>query len=332
MARIFRLLGRSAPSSLTAASSPSRAAAAPRPSHDAGIDRGSAHIGVKGVAAFLTLAFGPAWAARVAKDSLGVGTTGLPSAILELVAHFAPAAACIIVRRWVTREGFADAGLKVSRRHWPYYLVAWLLPLPIGAVIIGLAIALGISQTDLSFQRAFQAFSASSPGASAAPPALLDYVPAPLLLMLGALAVTPVMLGEEFGWRGYLQLRLLVHRPLAATVVTGLIWGLWHAPLYVLADNPQRPLVGLPVFLVSAVLLSIIFAWLRLSTGSVWSASLSHAATNVLGGTLLGLLFFGGPHWVLVGYTGVLSWLPLGLVCAWIIGTGRLRPTPRLKP
>ena len=187
---------------------------------------------------------------------------------------------------------------------------------------------LGLSRPDLSFQRAFQALSEMSPGASAAPPAILDVVPAPLLLMLAALVVTPLMLGEELGWRGYLQVRLLVHRPLAGAVLTGLIWGLWHAPLYVLGDNPQRPLVGLPVFLVSAVLLSIIFAWLRLSTGSVWSASLAHAATNVLGGTLLGLLFFGGPHWVLVGYTGVLSWIPLGLVCAWIIGTGRLRPAP----
>ena len=78
----------------------------------------------------------------------------------------------------------------------------------------------------------------------------------------------------------------------------------------------------------SATLLSIVFGWLRLSTGSAWSTSLAHAATNTLGGTLLGLLFYGGPNWVLVNYTGVLSWIPLGLVCTWIIATGRLRAAP----
>ena len=327
MASIDRKVNGRTPTLLTAASSPSRVPAAPNRSHETGIYRAAARSSVIGVGAFLAIAFGLAWAAWVAKHSLGVGVTGIPSVLLETIAAFAPAAACFIVRRWVTGEGFADAGLTVSRRHWPSYLVAWLLPLLVVPVVIGLAMALGISQPDLSFQRAFAAM---SPGAT--PPALLAFVPAPLLLMLAALVATPVVWGEEFGWRGYLQVRLLSHRPLAGTVLTGLIWGLWHAPLYVLTTNLERPLVGLPVFLVSAVLVSIIFGWLRLRTGSVWPASLAHASTNVLGGTLLGLLFFGGPHWVLVGYTGVLAWLPLGLVCTWIIGTGRLRPAPHLQP
>ncbi len=37
--------------------------------------------------------------------------------------------AAFVARRWVTREGFADAGLWPNiRRSWPYYLFAWLWP------------------------------------------------------------------------------------------------------------------------------------------------------------------------------------------------------------
>ena len=42
------------------------------------------------------------------------------------VGAFAPAVAGFIVRKWITREGFAGAGLRPNLRKWPYYLVAWL--------------------------------------------------------------------------------------------------------------------------------------------------------------------------------------------------------------
>jgi hypothetical protein len=36
------------------------------------------------------------------------------------------------------------------------------------------------------------------------------------------------------------------------------------------------------------------------------------------------LLFFGGPHWILVCYAGILAWVPLSVVCAWLVFTRRL--------
>ncbi len=85
---------------------------------------------------------------------------------------------------------------------------------------------------------------------------------------------------------------------------------------------------------VSTVLLSIIFGWLVLRTGSVWAPSLAHAATNVVGSSLVLLLFFGGPNWLLLSYVGVLAWVPLGWVplgalSLWIVATGRLKPPAR---
>jgi membrane protease YdiL (CAAX protease family) len=188
-----------------------------------------------------------------------------------------------------------------------------------------LAVALGIGQPDLSLLRALRALApegASVP--SSVPPGLLFVVP--IQLLVTALLATPILWGEEFGWRGYLQVRLLSQRPLLAAVATGLIWGVWHYPINLRGYNfPGHPVLGLVVFPVSTILLSIIFGWLRLRTGSVWAASLAHAATNAIGGSLITLLFAGGPDSIFVGYLGLLGWVPLGVLCAWIILSGQLR-------
>jgi membrane protease YdiL (CAAX protease family) len=140
---------------------------------------------------------------------------------------------------------------------------------------------------------------------------------------------TPILWGEEFGWRSYLQLRLLGQRPVLAALTTGLIWGVWHFPLILRGYNyPDHTILGLFVFPVSTMLLSIIFGWLRLRTGSIWSSSLAHAATNVIGGSLTLLLFVGGANWISVSYLGLLGWLPLGALCAWIVFTGQLKLEP----
>ena len=102
--------------------------------------------------------------------------------------------------------------------------------------------------------------------------------------MITALIATPILWGEEFGWRGYLQLRLFGNRPLLGAMVTGLIWGLWHIPINLRGYNfPDHPVLGMLVFTVSTTMLSIIFGWLRIRTGSIWPASLdnSNSATIV---------------------------------------------------
>ncbi len=79
--------------------------------------------------------------------------------------------------------------------------------------------------------------------------------------------------------------------------------------------------VGLVVFPVSIILLSIIFGWLRMKTGSIWSSSIAHGATDSFGASLALLFFLGGPKFTFVGYLGILSWITLGALCAWILLT-----------
>jgi len=105
------------------------------------------------------------------------------------------------------------------------------------------------------------------------------------------------------------------------------IWGVWHYPLLLRGyDFPDHRLAGMMVFTVSTIFISIIFGWLFQKTGSIWSSSLAHSATNVIGGQLTVLLFGGGASFVLVSYVGILGLVPLGALSAWIVATGQLKP------
>ncbi len=278
----------------------------------------------KGIVVYLLIAFGLAWLLWEIAMRIGPSVDSPLFQFAILPGALAPAVATIVVRKWITREGFGDAGLGLNLRRWRYHLVGWALPLLVVLAIVLLAVTLGITNPDFTLERALRELTPEGTALPSLPSGF--FVILPFQLMFTALMVTPLLWGEEFGWRGYLQVRLLAHRPLLAAVVTGLIWGLWHIPINLRGYNfADQPLVGMLVFTVSAIMLSIIFGWLRLKTGSVWSASLAHSATNVVGGGLTLLLFTGGPNWIFVSYVGVLGWVPLGILCAWIVGTGQLR-------
>ena len=277
----------------------------------------------KGVVAYLLIAFGLAWAGVEAMYR----SKGLPlRAGGVVVSAFAPAVACFVVRKWVTREGFADAGLRLHLRKWPYYLLAWLLPIAVVACIVILSPIFGASTADFSLDRGFRYLaSVGKPVPSWAPHSLLPLL---CIWLIQAIVTVPIFFGEEFGWRGYLQKRLFPESPALSAVITGLIWGAWHLPANLRGYNfPDDPILGsLVVFPVSCIFMSIIFGWLVQTTGSIWSSSLAHAATNNIGGDLVLILFGGGANFLYVGYVGLLGWIPLGALSAWIVFTGQLKP------
>ena len=92
------------------------------------------------------------------------------------------------------------------------------------------------------------------------------------LLILGPLS-------EEIGWRGYALPRLQTRwNALTSSVIVGVIWGLWHLPLFMMVGTPQHEL-GIPLigFLVGMSANSIFYTWLYNNTQhSLWSAILLH--------------------------------------------------------
>jgi membrane protease YdiL (CAAX protease family) len=104
----------------------------------------------------------------------------------------------------------------------------------------------------------------------------------PLYLMLLAVAFsTPFQAGEEIGWRGYALPRLagaIGFR--AAGVILGMIWALWHLPLFLIqgTDSTAQPFV---TFFLAVTAVSVAMTWLYLKTnGSLLLAMVMHAAIN----------------------------------------------------
>ena len=241
----------------------------------------------RGVIAFLALAFGIAWLLWCVPFVLGAKVASAPFRGAIFLGTFAPAIACFVVRRWVTREGFTDAGLRLDLRRWPYYAFALLVPLALALGITLVAPLLGAGHPD--WARALTSF---LPPAMHAPNGVATWLTVVTVLLAASVVFTPILWGEEFGWRSYLQLRLFPRRPLAAAVATGIIWGVWHYPLLLFGTElPQHPLVVLLIFPLGTVLYSVVFGWLRTRSAGIWAPSLAHSAFDNLRSPLLAALF-----------------------------------------
>ena len=86
-------------------------------------------------------------------------------------------------------------------------------------------------------------------------------------------------LSEEIGWRGYALGRLQTRwNALTSSLIVGLVWALWHLPLFMLVGTSQHEL-GIPFmpFLIELTASSILYTWLYNNTKqSLWSAILLH--------------------------------------------------------
>lgn len=116
-----------------------------------------------------------------------------------------------------------------------------------------------------------------------------DFSPQPffqiaIFATAGLLFACLAALGEEIGWRGFLIPELIKFTSFTkAALVTGIIWAIWHYPGIIFADyNSTTPLVfQLIVFTIAVIGYSILTAWLRLKTGSIWPAVLWHGGHNL---------------------------------------------------
>jgi membrane protease YdiL (CAAX protease family) len=88
--------------------------------------------------------------------------------------------------------------------------------------------------------------------------------------------------GEELAWRGFALPRLQgKYNALTSSIILGVIWGLFHLPLFFTVTGSSQADMSFVPFLVSTSILSVLFTWLFNNTrGSVLMAYLLHAATN----------------------------------------------------
>lgn len=274
------------------------------------------------VGAYLALAFGLAWSAEgialargVRFRSLTLGTAALLACIM-----FAPGIAAYIVRRFITREGFATAGLR--RGPWRPYLVVWIgVPLLI-AGIYALTILIGWGRFDPALTQLSTRIEEAARGQTVPQLPPMPVLAAAMLaqgLTFGVVITSLFTFGEEFGWTGYLLVHLLPLGRWRAALVYGTIWGLWHAPIIAGGYNyPDYPVLGPVIMCLLTTAFALTQTALRLRYNSVLLTSFFHASINCAG---LGVLpmFVAGVSPVLGGVTGMVGILVFLALGAWLL-------------
>jgi membrane protease YdiL (CAAX protease family) len=274
---------------------------------------------------FLLIAFGVSWPLFV----LPLAFRGAATETLQVIALVAwslamwgPGLGALIATRFAAKKSLRSLNLgRLGEKR--VYLWAWLLP-PALALAAGLFTVLsGLARLDLGFPLIKGTF-ASVPGGLPVPAWVIVAAQISLSLTLAPLFNTIFGMGEELGWRGFFLPRLLPLGQWKAILLSGAIWGIWHAPVILQGHNyPSAPVLGTLMMVVACVLLGAIFSWLYLRTRSPWAPALAHGALNATAG--ISILFL-TPFDTTWGGTPVspLGWIGLLLFLAWLIATRRL--------
>jgi membrane protease YdiL (CAAX protease family) len=260
------------------------------------------------IAVFLVLTFGLSAAAGA--PIIAAGSLDAGGGLYIALGMWCPALAAIATRLLFQRtlRGF---GWRLGSRR--ALLLAYVTPLALGALVYGFAWSTGLGRfapAEMAARLAARLGLGGEPGVA--------FLPV-WLVVTGTLLVALAMataLGEELGWRGFLVPELArstgFHR---AALLSGMIWAAWHSPLLLFADyHAGTPAwYGLACFSVLVVAASVLYAWLRLRSGSVWPAVLLHASHNAF------LQNFFDPVTASTGPTPYLTTeFGLGLAVVWV--------------
>lgn len=251
----------------------------------------------------------------------GETLSGIPSLATQLTvaaAMFFPTVG-VLLTRLVTREGIQNAWLKPHMKgNIKTYLLAWFGPAALTLAGMGLYFLLFPENLDLKFTYFISALEATG--------APLETLPMPIgtLMMVQALQaifLAPIMnfvtcFGEEWGWRGYLLPKMKNLLPtVPMLLVTGLIWGLWHAPMTIIGHNYGLgywgfPFTGIAMMCIFCIVLGIFLSYITIKTGSCIPAILAHGAIN--GFAAMGMYFThdGGNPFIGPAPTGIIGIIP----------------------
>jgi membrane protease YdiL (CAAX protease family) len=214
------------------------------------------------VLTFLSVTFVVTWIAWLSADALSPGEAARgASGVLFYLGVFAPGIVALVLT-WRAEGGSAVAAL-LGR------LFQWQVGLRWYAFALGYMAAVKLAAAVLHrlVGGAWPRFGEQ-----------------PVILMILAAVFSTVTLGqagEELGWRGYALPRLAERFGMGlASVLLGVIWAVWHLPLFFIAETGTTD-QSFPIYLLQVTAVSVAIAWVFHNTGgSLLLAMLLHAAIN----------------------------------------------------
>lgn len=278
---------------------------------------------------FIAFTFVIAWILFLLVPILGMPYGTGSSILLVAAAMFAPALGSILTR-WVTKEGFQNMYLRPRfKGNIRYYLLVFFGP----TLLLFVSAAIYFLILPGSFDPALTTLKELTAGGPAAMPAEQVL----LLSLLQVIVLGPIInivptLGEELGWRGYLLPKLQhFHSDRAALLVSGAIWGIWHAPVIVLGHNYGTeyfgyPWLGVLAMVIFCMVLGVIEGYITIKLQSAIPAAMIHSTVNA--GAALPVYLAKPGFNPLLGpaITGIIGGLPLLILAGFLfIKAGKLR-------
>jgi membrane protease YdiL (CAAX protease family) len=279
---------------------------------------------------FSGLVIGLGWLAALPLWLSGQGLAHPFAGLILIGLMWTPTAAALLtdlLLRRPLRGAVQRNGLGLGRRRWSSWLLAWTVP---GAVMVAapfVGALFGVYPLDLKlsgFTQMLAAGGVTLPDGIA--PATVLTAQLVQALLLGPLLNAPAVFGEEYGWRGWLLPRLLPWGQRNALVLSGALWGVWHAPIILLGYNyPSAPQLGVVMMTGFCILSGVVLGWLRLRSGSVWPAVIAHGSINAFGGSVFAFAAADATiDTVLAGGLGLTGWLLWIALIGLLVGLRRL--------
>ena len=194
--------------------------------------------------------------------AISKSTASVPFLVLYILANIMPSLIGILLTAlFLGKSGLGALFRRLGQVRNPliWYAVVLLLPPVLLFVAIGVHTLLGLTSMAFAF---------------------------PVVGILGTFIFAA--LGEELGWRGFALPRMQASlQAFAASLLLGVLWGLWHLPLNIakgLVPLTFVGLVGFIDFVLSLIALSVLFTWIYNNTrGSLFLMVLFHGVFNSVG-------------------------------------------------
>jgi uncharacterized protein len=265
----------------------------------------------KAAIVLLVLAYALAYTLAAAFYLAGGDPASVPGFLMATVYMLTPLAAVLLVQRFVLQERLLR-GIGVSWRLNRWFLVAILAPL----VLVLLTIVVSTFFSGVSYSPTGEGFQRFQPPGEV-PMEQPPFHPLVFGVIVGVVAGVTVnalfAFGEEAGWRGLLQRLVGPMGFWRSSLLTGVAWGFWHAPLVIQGHNyPEHPQLGVFMMVAWTILLSPLFSYVRLRSGSVIAAAVLHGVLNGTAG--LSVLMVVGGDDLTVGVTGLAGFIALTLL------------------
>ena len=279
---------------------------------------------------FISLTFGCSILTGLFLHFFGLSITSpVAGLILALFLMPSPAVATCIVHGFRWREIANAYGLDFRKLDYFYlgcstlvFFISFFALYPALIWILGNLLGVpGIGHLTFSTETVWQQIMKSAGKIAATAPATPDIPLVPLLLIVAFPAAIVAgfsingffAFGEELGWRGFLWDRLRPYR-LRGQLLLGLIWGFWHALIFILGYYfPHHPYLGIVFMVFLSISLTFPLTYLRDSSQTVYAPSAVHGMINACG--IFGYIVVGNSELVgsvagLVGCAAILlAWL-----------------------